>query len=131
LPSFNEKNLQKSLKESMTNPTQTVWNNCYAVCTAPDVFSAPRCNPLDLEYLAIAQRPDQRYEIIISGFNETMTEIIFETSQYCMEAAAEIKQQFDMSRFLSGPSGETLEIIEAIVRGYQWRGFVGRSLGVA
>jgi hypothetical protein len=101
---------------------------CRLDSNKPGVFASPRCHLLDLEYLAIAQRPDQRYEIIISGSNESLTGIVFETSQYCMEAAAEIEQQFDMSRFLSSPSGETLEIIEAIVQGFQWRETVGRSL---
>jgi uncharacterized protein YgbK (DUF1537 family) len=97
----------------------------------PDALSLKRRNPQDLEYLAIAQRADQRYEIIVSGSHKPITGIIFETIKHCAEAATELEHQFDMSRCLNSPSGETQESIEAIVREHWWRETVEQSFTAA
>ena len=94
----------------------------------PDPLQTISRRPTQLNFLAIAQRPDHGYQLVFKGTRQTVTQLIFETLEHCAEAAGELEQRFDMGRFLDSPTGETLEGIEAIAREHQWREIVGRSL---
>jgi hypothetical protein len=70
---------------------------------------------MELEHLAIALRPDQRFQIVIQGTKQPFSRQIFETVEYCAEAAAELEQVFALGGMLEFLGTEGQEAIEAIV----------------
>jgi hypothetical protein len=91
-----------------------------------------RCQPSrKLEHLAIALRPDQRYQIAIQGTKKPFSRHVFETVQYCSEAAAELEQKFALGGMLEFLDSEIQEHVEAIVLAAIWRERVELELAVA
>ncbi len=68
-----------------------------------------------LEHLAVARRPDQRYQLINRSTKKPLTRHAFETVEHCAEAAAELERTFELSGMLALDAGEGLENIESIV----------------
>jgi hypothetical protein len=69
-----------------------------------------------LEHLAIIQRIDGSFQIVIRGTQTTFSRYVFQTVEHCAEAAAELEQKFELSGMLEFVDAEVLEHVEAIVR---------------
>jgi hypothetical protein len=68
-----------------------------------------------LEHLAIAQRHDQGFQIVIRGTQSPFSRYVFETAGHCAEAAAELEQRFELGQVLEGMGAEVVEAVEGIV----------------
>jgi hypothetical protein len=83
---------------------------------------------MELEHLAIARRPDQGCQIVIQGTKQPFSRQVFETVEYCAEAAAELEQKFVLGRMLEFLGTEGQEAIEAIVWAFVVREWVELEL---
>jgi hypothetical protein len=86
---------------------------------------------MELEHLAIAKRPDRRYQIVIRGTQQPISSYIFETLEHCAEAAGELEQRFALGPMVEGMTTEVAEAMEAIVRTAVTREFVKLKFAVA
>jgi hypothetical protein len=84
-----------------------------------------------LEFLAIALRSDQGYQIVIQGTKQPVSRYIFATVQYCAEAAAELEQKFALGGMLEFLNAEVQEAVEAIIWAFVVRERVELELAVA
>jgi hypothetical protein len=74
-----------------------------------------------LEHLAIARRSDECFQIVIRGTKQPFSRHIFETVEYCAEAAAELEQKFELGGMLEFLDSEIQEHVEAIILAAAWR----------
>jgi hypothetical protein len=82
-----------------------------------------------LEHLAIARRPDQRYQLIIRGTRQVIVCHAFETVEYCAEAAAELERTFALAGLLRQRPPETMERLDELVQEHWLREKVAMVLG--
>jgi hypothetical protein len=82
-----------------------------------------------LQYLAIALRPDKRFQIILSGSHDEFVCQVFETSHHCLAAAIELEEVFDLERLREECSTEAMENAEAIVMAHVLREQIELELG--
>jgi hypothetical protein len=93
-----------------------------------DSFESNRQSMKALEHLAIARRSDQGYQIVIRGTKQTFSRQVFETVQYCSEAAAELEQKFVLGGMLEFLDADVQEAVEVIVWAFVVRERVEREL---
>jgi hypothetical protein len=86
---------------------------------------------MELEHLAIAKRPDRRYQIVIKRTKQSISGYAFDTKEHCAEAAAELEQRFALGPMVEGMTTEVAEAMEAIVRAAVTREFVKLKCTVA
>ena len=82
----------------------------------------------ELLQLSIVRRPDQRYQIVLSFNQQSITHQVFRTLKHCAEAAAELEQRFEFSIVADRA---TAEAMEAIVRAAVMREWVELRCAVA
>jgi hypothetical protein len=70
---------------------------------------------MPLEHLAIAQRPDQHFQIVIRGTQTAFSRQVFATLEHCSEAAAELEQRFEIEGMLEFLDADVQEAVEVIV----------------
>jgi hypothetical protein len=85
----------------------------------------------ELEHLAIAKRPDRRYQIILRCTKQSISGYAFDTLEHCAEAAAELEQRFALGPMVEGMAAEVAEATESIVLAAVVRERVERWCGVA
>jgi hypothetical protein len=81
-----------------------------------------------LEFLAIARRTDGCYQIAIRGTKTPFSRYVFETLEYCREAATELEQRFEIEGMLEFLDGVVQEHVEAIVLAAVWRERVEKAV---
>jgi hypothetical protein len=69
-----------------------------------------------LEHLAIAKRPDRRYQIILRCTKQPISGYAFDTKEHCAEAAAELEQRFALGPVVDVLGADVAEAVNAIVR---------------
>ena len=74
-----------------------------------------------LEYLAVAQRSDKGFQIILSGTCTPLVKQIFATIHHCHEAATELEEMFDLGFALQEMDDLTREMAEAIAQAHVLR----------
>jgi hypothetical protein len=88
-----------------------------------------KCQPLmALEHLAIARRSNQGYQIVIQGRKMPFSRHIFQTVQYCADAAAELEQKFALGGMLEFLNAEGQEAVETIIWAFVVRERVAMAL---